>query len=271
MLPFSVSSGLPNDCQTWWKESHSRALVYKHEMGFVRLNTRYGDTYCMHLIMAQKHCERQWWRKNTIIYINANIYSARGLWSKDKPWREIQSIELSIDLALVLMSLGHGLVDTQHSWEKWNTQQEHRYPQIIKAPTEPGGVLTRKSPNNKVTHFILIPFSPPQPFLHARLLGMKQWVKSSLEQQETCCDSMTAHAYRVANTHVLYTNCCLLPPPPQSCPWQYEQRTGQSLLWPSSLSLFDCDLYHTLDTLAKLTSVERAVCVCEQGCDSLKK
>lgn len=114
--------------------------------------------------------------------------------------RKDPRIVLSIDLTLVLMSLGQGLVDTQHSWEKWNTQQEHHYPQIIKVPTKPGGVLSRKSPNNKVTHFILILFFPPHPFLHSLLLGTEEWVKSSLERQETCCDSMT-HAYIVASTH----------------------------------------------------------------------
>lgn len=65
------------------------------------------------------------------------------------------SIELFIDLTLVLISL----VDTRHSWGKEKAQEEHCYPLLIKATTEPGEVLTRKSPNNKVTHFILTVFS----------------------------------------------------------------------------------------------------------------
>lgn len=174
-------------------------------------------------------------------------------------------IVLSIDLTLVLMSLGQGLVDRQHSREKWNTQQEHRYPQIIKAPTKPGGVLSRKSPNNKVTHFILILFSPPHPFLHSLLLGTEQWVKSSLERQETCCDSMT-HAYLVANTHTHTVLRLLLT----TSSWELPMAiwTRQSLLWPAGLSLLACDLYYTLAWVLWYTG-QTLSSVCEHLCARL--
>lgn len=148
------------------------------------------------------------------------------------------------------MCLGQGLVDTQHSREKWNTQQEHCYPQIIKAPTKPGGVLTRKGPNNKATHFILTLFSPSHPFLHSLLLGTEQRVKSSLERQETRCDRGTAQDYIVANTHSQThgqaVRRLLLTTSSWELPMAIRTKTWQRLPWPPNLSLSASDLYHSL-------------------------
>lgn len=165
------------------KRKPLKSMVYKDEMGFVCLNTRYGEM--RHLVYAS-HNGSETQRKTVTekehsIYIYANVWSAWGPWSKevDKAWWEIQRLWFPLISPLYLWVLTKGLVDMQHGWEKLNTQQEHRYSKVIKAPTKLGGVLIKKNPNYKATHFIPTLFSPPCSFLHSLPLGMEQWVKSS--------------------------------------------------------------------------------------------
>lgn len=111
MQLFSVSSVLPNGCQTWWKGSHSRAWCTKTKWDLCvwTLDMERWDTKCMHLLLVQKHTERQWQKKR--IYIDANIYSAWGPWSKDvdKPWGKIQRLCFALIAPLNLWVLAKGL------------------------------------------------------------------------------------------------------------------------------------------------------------------
>lgn len=85
--------------------------------------------------------------------------------------------------------------------------------------------------------------------------------RNMLWQYDHACIYSWKHAHTQTHAHRL-----LLASPSDSCLWQYEQRTRPSLLWPPSLSALPCDLYHTLDTLAKLSALCVHVCVCSCLC-----
>lgn len=76
------------------------------------------------------------------------------------------------------------------------------------------GVQTNKpkKKKKKEPHISFHPpmFSPPHTFLHSLLLRMEQWVKSSLEQEETRCDSATSHTQAV-HWQRLTASSCELP------------------------------------------------------------
>lgn len=143
-------------------------MVYKDKMGFVRLNTWCEEM--RHLVYASNNGQGA--QGKTKIERGQNIYRYKNIlrvWPSctevEKAWRQIQGLCSLLIWPFHLWVMAMGLW-TQLG-RKWNTQQEHHYPQIIRAPTKPGGVLMRKSPNNShifhpqsVFLLVILPFDP---------------------------------------------------------------------------------------------------------------
>lgn len=187
--------------------------------------------------MEEQCRERQEGRKNSAIYINANIYSAWGPWSTevDKARCEIQTLCFPLISPLYLWVLAEGLWTHSTAGRNRNTQREHHYPQITKARN-----LERS--------------------FQDRLQTIKSHISSS-----TSTSLPPGGCGAVGKTFLLrpceYTHTLLY------CSWQHMEcaacyfllriaygdmsKKHERLSWP----VLACDLYHTLDTLSKLTEV----------------
>lgn len=174
------------------------------------------------------------------------------------------SLCFPLDLTIVLVHLCHGLWTYSTVGKTKQTKKKHSTVALLStdyqsSKTRGGGganlvILTKRRVQTKKSHISFHPptFSPPHTFLHSLLLRMEQWVKSSLEQEETCCECATSHT-QSAHRQQLTASSCELP----IAIWQ---RACLSLLWPLSLLLLGCDLCQTTVTLATQSTFWLPVC-----------